>query len=116
MKRTGLISIEHNPGDPPIKSDTDSAAVEALTAEQIEAVVRDDPDTAPILFFEQPGFIRIPNVKKLRERLGMTQASASARPDIMSPATGRGACPSATTAPTSSTSARPWPPESSAPE
>jgi putative transcriptional regulator len=73
MKKTGLISVEHNPGDPPIETDTDWAAVEALTDEQIEAGVRDDPDAAPIGFFNMPGFHRIPNVKRLREKLGMTQ-------------------------------------------
>jgi putative transcriptional regulator len=78
MKKTGLISVEHNPGDPPIKTDTDWAAVDALTDEQIEAAVRSDPDAAPIRFFEQPGFIRIPNVKKLRERLGLTQEAFAA--------------------------------------
>jgi putative transcriptional regulator len=78
MKKTGLVSVEHNPGDPPIKTDTDWAAVDALTDEQIEAAVRDDPDAAPIGFFEQPGFIRIPNVKKLRERLGLTQEAFAA--------------------------------------
>jgi len=78
MKKTGLISIKHEPGDPTIKTDTDWAAVDALTDEQIEAAVRDDPDAAPINFFEQPGFIRIPNVKKLRERLGLTQEAFAA--------------------------------------
>ena len=78
MKKTGLISVEHEPGDPPIKTNTDWAAVDALTDEQIEAAVRDDPDAAPINFFEQPGFIRIPNVKKLRERLGLTQETFAA--------------------------------------
>jgi putative transcriptional regulator len=73
MKSKNTISVVHNPGDPPIKTDTDWAAVAALTDEQIEAAVRDDPDAAPIGFFEQPGFIRIPNVKKLREGLSMTQ-------------------------------------------
>jgi putative transcriptional regulator len=73
MKKTGLISVEHNPGDPPIKTNTDWAAVAALTDEQIEAAVRDDSDAAPIGFFNLPGFIRIPNVKRLRESLGMTQ-------------------------------------------
>ena len=73
MKKTGLISVEHEPGDPPIETDTDWAAVAALTDEQIEAGVRDDPDAAPIGFFNQPGFIHIPNVRKLRERLGLTQ-------------------------------------------
>jgi putative transcriptional regulator len=78
MKKTGSISVEHNPGDPPIKTDTDWAAADALTDEQIEDAVRDDPDAAPIRFFEQPGFIRIPNVKKLRERLGLTQEAFAA--------------------------------------
>jgi putative transcriptional regulator len=73
MKQTGLISVEHNPGDPPIKTNTDWAAVAALTDDQIEAAVRDDPDAAPIGFINMPGFIRIPNVKRLRESLGMTQ-------------------------------------------
>ncbi|MGD0547510.1 MAG: helix-turn-helix domain-containing protein [Terracidiphilus sp.] len=78
MKQTGLISIEHEPGDPPIKTDTDWAAVAALTDEQIEAAVRNDPDAAPIGFFDQPGFVHIPNVRKLRERLGLTQEAFAA--------------------------------------
>ncbi len=78
MKKTRLVSVEHNPGDPPIKTNTDWAAVAALTDEQIEAAVRDDPDAAPIGFFNMPGFISIPNVKKLRERLGLTQEAFAA--------------------------------------
>jgi len=70
---TGLILVEHNPGDPPIETGTDWAAVEALTDEQIKAAVRDDPDAVPIGFFNLPGFHLIPNVKRLREKLGMTQ-------------------------------------------
>lgn len=78
MKKTGLISVEHNPGDPPIKTNTNWAKVAALTDEQIAAAVRDDPDAAPIGFFNMPGFIRIPNVKHLREKLGMTQEAFAA--------------------------------------
>jgi putative transcriptional regulator len=78
MKKTGFISIEHEPGDPPIETDTDWAAVAALTDEQIEAAVRDDPDAAPIGFFNLPGFTRIPNVKRLRERIGLTQEAFAA--------------------------------------
>jgi putative transcriptional regulator len=73
MKKTGLISVVHNPGDPPIKTNTDWAAVAALTHEQIHAAALSDPDAAPIGFFNMRGFIRIPNVKRLRESLGMTQ-------------------------------------------
>jgi len=78
MKKTGLVSVEHNPGDPPIETNTDWAAVDALTDEQIEAAVRDDPDAAPIGFYDMPGFIHIPNVKKLRDRLGLTQEAFAA--------------------------------------
>jgi putative transcriptional regulator len=78
VNTTNFISVEHNPGDPPIETDTDWAAVEALTDEEIEAAVRNDPDAAPICFFDQPGFIHIPNVKKLRERLGLTQEAFAA--------------------------------------
>jgi putative transcriptional regulator len=78
MKKTGLVSVEHNPGDPPIQTNTDWAAVDALNDEQIEAAVRDDPDAAPIGFYDMPGFIHIPNVKKLRDRLGLTQEAFAA--------------------------------------
>ena len=78
MKKTGLVSVEHNPGDPPIQTNMDWAAVDALTDEQIEAAVRDDPDAAPIGFYDMPGFIHIPNVKKLRDRLGLTQEAFAA--------------------------------------
>ena len=78
MKKTRLVSVEHNPGDPPIQTNTDWAAVDALTDEQIEAAVRDDPDAAPIGFYDMPGFFRIPNVKKLRDRLGLTQEAFAA--------------------------------------
>jgi putative transcriptional regulator len=52
--------------------------VAALTDEQIEEAVRDDPDAAPIGFFRQAGFLPIPNVRKLRERLGLTQEAFAA--------------------------------------
>lgn len=78
MKKTGLISVEHNPGDPPLKTDTDWARVKAMTAEEIHAAALSDPDAAPIGFFELPGFIHIPNVRKLRARLGMTQEAFAA--------------------------------------
>ena len=73
MSRKPIISVEHNPGDPPIETDTDWDYVDSLTDEQIAAAVADDPDAAPINFFEKPGFILIPNVFELRTKLGMTQ-------------------------------------------
>jgi putative transcriptional regulator len=78
MKKKGLISVEHNPNDPPIETNTDWARVDAMTDEEVHAAALSDPDAAPIGFFEQPGFIHIPNVKKLRDRLGMTQEAFAA--------------------------------------
>jgi putative transcriptional regulator len=78
MKQTGFISVEHEPGDPPIEAGTDWAAVEALTDEEIEAAVADDPDAAPVPVYATPGLTYVPNVKRLRERLGLTQEAFAA--------------------------------------
>src|ERR1039458_9627568 len=72
MKRTGIIRVAHKPGDPPLKTDTDWAKVAALTEEQIHAAALSDPDAQP-LPCDGRGLIKLVNVKKLRERLGMTQ-------------------------------------------
>ncbi len=73
MKKTGITSVEHEPGQPPIENGTDWARVKALTDEQIREAVRDDPDAAPIPVHNTPGLTPVVNVKKLRERLGLTQ-------------------------------------------
>lgn len=77
-KSKDMVSVEHNPGDPPIKTNTDWAAVAALTDEQIHAAALSDPDAQPLPHgsdeeMAKLGFVRIPNVKQLRERLGLTQ-------------------------------------------
>jgi putative transcriptional regulator len=72
MKKTGIIRVAHEPGDPPLKTKTDWAAVAALTPEQIHAAALADPDAQP-LPRDGRGLTRIPNVKKLREKLGLTQ-------------------------------------------
>lgn len=73
-----MISVEHNPGDPPIKTDTDWARVAAMTAEEVHAAALSDPDAQPLPLgtdeeMAKAGLTRIPNVKRLREKLGMTQ-------------------------------------------
>ena len=83
MKSHSMISVEHNPGDPPIETGTDWAAVEALTEEQIHAAAVSDPDAQPLPFgsdeeLAKLGLHRIPNVKRLRERLGLTQEAFAA--------------------------------------
>jgi len=78
MKRTGTTSVEHKPGEPEIPTGTNWAAVEAITDDQIAAAVMDDPDAAPIPVHATTGLTPIVNVKKLRERLGLTQEAFAA--------------------------------------
>ncbi len=78
MKSSDMVWVDHEPGDPPIKTDTDWNAVNALTEEQIRAAALADPDAQPIPLgsdedLAKQGLIRVVNVKKLRERLGLTQ-------------------------------------------
>ena len=82
-KSSGMISVEHNPGDPPIKTDTDWDYVNSLTDEQIHAAALSDPDCPPLPLgsdeeMEKAGFIRIVNVFRLRTKLGMTQEEFAA--------------------------------------
>lgn len=82
-KASGIISVEHNPGDPPIKTDTDWEYVNSLTDEQIHAAALSDPDCPPLPLgsdeeMEKAGFIRVVNVFKLRGSLGMTQEAFAA--------------------------------------
>jgi putative transcriptional regulator len=83
MKLGNLVWVEHEPGDPPIESDTDWDAVNALTNEEIHAAALADPDAQPIPRgtdeeLEKLGLHRLVNVKKLRERLGLTQEAFAA--------------------------------------
>jgi putative transcriptional regulator len=77
-KSKDMVWVDHEPGDPPIQTDTDWDAVAALTDEEIHAAALSDPDAAPIPVYDTPGLIHIPNVKKLRERLGLTQEAFAA--------------------------------------
>jgi 4-hydroxy-3-methylbut-2-enyl diphosphate reductase len=74
MKLSSMVSVEHNPGDPPIKTNTDWAAVDALTHEQIRAAALSDPDAQPLPVgtdeeMAKLGLIRIPNVKRVTTTL-----------------------------------------------
>lgn len=72
MKKTGTITVAHNSGDPPLNTGTDWAAVAALTDEQIHAAALADRDAQP-LPRDMRGLTRVVNVKRLREKLAMTQ-------------------------------------------
>ena len=83
MKSDSMIWVEHNPGDPPIQTDTDWDRVDAMTEEEIHAAALSDPDAQPIPFgtneeLEKIGLIHQVNVKRLRERLGLTQEAFAA--------------------------------------
>jgi putative transcriptional regulator len=83
MKSSDMIWVEHEPGDPPIKTDTDWDAVNALTNEQVHAAALADPDAQPIPRgsdeeLAKLGLHRLVNVKRLRERLGLTQEAFAA--------------------------------------
>jgi putative transcriptional regulator len=78
LKSKGMARVEHNPGEPPLETDTDWAAVKALTEEQIYAAALSDPDAQPIPAgteeeLEKLGLKKLVSVKRLRDRLGLTQ-------------------------------------------
>jgi len=83
MKSNNMVWVDHEPGDPYPETDTDWAAVDALTNEQIHAAALADPDAQPIPRgtdeeLAKLGLHRLVNVKKLRERLGLTQGAFAA--------------------------------------
>jgi putative transcriptional regulator len=83
MKLKNMVWVEHEPGDPPIVTDTDWDKVNALTDEEIHAAALADPDAQPIPLgtdeeLAKIGLHRQVNVKKLRERLGLTQEAFAA--------------------------------------
>jgi len=78
-----MVWVDHNPGDPPIETDTDWDAVDALTNEQVHAAALADPDAPPLPLgsdeeMAKLGFIHQVNVKRLREGLGLTQEEFAA--------------------------------------
>jgi putative transcriptional regulator len=78
MKQIGITSVEHNPGEPHPPTGTDWAIVQSLTDEQIAVAVLDDPDAAPMPVHATSDIIPIVDVKKLRERLALTQEAFAA--------------------------------------
>jgi putative transcriptional regulator len=84
MKLNNMIVIDHEPGDPYPETDTDWDAVDALTDEELTAAALADPDAQPIPRGSEEelaklGLHHLVNVKKLRERLELTQEAFAAR-------------------------------------
>jgi len=83
MNSNNMVWVDHEPGDPYPETDTDWAAVDALTDEQVHAAALADPDAQPIPRgsdeeLAKLGLHRQVNVKKLREKLGLTQEEFAA--------------------------------------
>jgi len=66
------------PGNSLPLSDTDWAAVDALSDEEVEARALADPDAPPLTDDQLARLRRVPSVRLLRRRLGMTQAAFAA--------------------------------------
>ncbi len=84
MKSSDMPWIDHEPGEPPVETGTDWAAVEAMTDDQVRAAALEDPDAQPLPRgndedLAKLGLRRVVSVKKLRESLGLTQESFSAK-------------------------------------
>jgi putative transcriptional regulator len=83
MKPKDTCWIDHEPGEPFPETDTDWNAVDALTDEEVHAAALAAPDAQPIprgsdAELAKLGLHRLVNVKKLRERLGLTQEEFAA--------------------------------------
>jgi len=78
-----MIVFNHEPGDPLPETDTDWDAIDALTDEELTAAALADPDAQPIPpgtdeELAKIGLHRQVNVKRLREKLGLTQEEFAA--------------------------------------
>src|SRR5579862_7988087 len=78
MKKPGTIKLSREPGEPPVATETDWSAVDALTDDQIRVAALADPDAQPLAAADAARLKKLVNVKKLRERLGQTQEAFAA--------------------------------------
>jgi len=65
--------VEYDPKKPIEDSGSDWDRVNAMTEDELYAAALADPDAQPLDLLIAQGWKRLVNVKKLRERLGMTQ-------------------------------------------
>jgi len=77
MKKNGITRVTRKPGDPFRDTSTHWQAVAALSDAEIHAAALGDPDAQP-LPRDMRGLTKLVNVKKLRERLGLTQGAFAA--------------------------------------
>lgn len=73
MNGDDTIRIRRKPGDPPLETGTDWVRLDAMTDEEIRAGVAADPDARTLTDADLKRMRRLVDVKRLRERLGMTR-------------------------------------------
>jgi putative transcriptional regulator len=73
MSKTGTTRVTIKPGEPLPRGDTDWERVRAMTDEEVMAAALSDPDAQPLTPEQLARMRRVPRVKWLRQRLGMTQ-------------------------------------------
>ena len=83
MRSSNIVEVDREAGEPYRDTGTDWGAVSALTNEQVRAAALADPDAQPIPQgsdeeLAKLGLQRLVNVKKLRERTGLTQEEFAA--------------------------------------
>lgn len=74
MRKTGTTRVTIKPGEPLPRGKTDWARLRAMTDEEVMAAALSDPDAQPLTPEQLARMRRVPRVKWLRQRLGMTQS------------------------------------------
>jgi putative transcriptional regulator len=73
MNDGNITRFEPDSTHPPAMDTAELARLDAMTDEEIEAAARSDPDAQPLTEDELRQFVRIPNLKAIRQKLGLTQ-------------------------------------------
>jgi putative transcriptional regulator len=79
MKSGGTIRVTREPGDPPLPSETDWKRIEAATEADLHEAALADPDAQPLAEADLARMRHLVNVKKLRERIGLSQEEFARR-------------------------------------
>ncbi len=73
MNKSGTTRVTIKSGDPLPRGNTDWARLDAMTEAEAMAAALSDPDAQPLTKEQLARMRRVPRVKLLRQRLGMTQ-------------------------------------------
>jgi len=73
MSKSGTTRVRIRPGRPAPQGRTDWDRVRAMTDEEVTRAALSDPDAQPLTEEQLRRMRRVPDVKALRARLGMTQ-------------------------------------------